>query len=226
MIGTDHPRACGENLIYTAYRALSSGSPPRMRGKHELRSQRYLRQRITPAHAGKTQRYQELITAVTDHPRACGENQTRAQRSRAERDHPRACGENEALGCHVVVGGGSPPRMRGKLVLLSRHSQRARITPAHAGKTPASRRTCPQCPDHPRACGENAHGGEHLGDLFRITPAHAGKTVPAAELFSSYSDHPRACGENDDMDLKNKIGRGSPPRMRGKPERRAGTADG
>ena len=30
----DHPRACGENVVYTKLRAGILGSPPRMRGKH------------------------------------------------------------------------------------------------------------------------------------------------------------------------------------------------
>ena len=31
---TDHPRACGENLVSTIFGKESTGSPPRMRGKH------------------------------------------------------------------------------------------------------------------------------------------------------------------------------------------------
>ena len=49
-----------------------------------------------------------------------------------------------------------------------------------------------------------------------ITPAHAGKTL-AGNLQHIYDrDHPRACGENFPYDFPINLGKGSPPRMRGK----------
>ena len=45
--------------------------------------------------------------------------------------------------------------MRGKLVDFIIQLRDRRITPAHAGKTPAARECCPPRQDHPRACGEN-----------------------------------------------------------------------
>ena len=52
-----------------------------------------------------------------------------------EADHPRACGENQHYGHISVVDYGSPPRMRGKLVIRGFGGSLGRITPAHAGKT-------------------------------------------------------------------------------------------
>ena len=33
---SDHPRACGENVLTPSRKAVENGSPPRMRGKHRL----------------------------------------------------------------------------------------------------------------------------------------------------------------------------------------------
>ena len=50
----DHPRGCGENHITDNLSTISSGSPPRMRGKHTYRTLSFSGSRITPADAGKT----------------------------------------------------------------------------------------------------------------------------------------------------------------------------
>ena len=50
----DHPRVCGENKDTGRKRFKQSGSPPRVRGKHKWACARLLRDRITPACAGKT----------------------------------------------------------------------------------------------------------------------------------------------------------------------------
>ena len=53
-----------------------------------------------------------------------------------------------------------------------------------------------------------------------ITPAYAGKRFPTAALFRSSRDHPRVCGEKGwDYDAF-LYQLGSPPRMRGKGNRR------
>ena len=111
----DHPRACGENSFCGIIGLTTSGSPPRMRGKRVYNGASVRAARITPAHAGKT------------YTRYGGICQTK--------DHPRACGENFWWDDKLAARIGSPPRMRGKLVLsLSLHAP-PRITPAHAGKT-------------------------------------------------------------------------------------------
>ena len=51
----------------------------------------------------------------------------------------------------------------------------------------------------------------------RITPAHAGKTSVLDTCYYYNRDHPRACGENNANIRAYILGKGSPPRMRGKP---------
>ena len=50
----DHPRGCGENVLFSFHRLKKLGSPPRMRGKPSLSGITKLYHRITPADAGKT----------------------------------------------------------------------------------------------------------------------------------------------------------------------------
>ena len=53
--GQDHPRACGENKTQWSPTRNQPGSPPRMRGKPDGVAVGAALERITPAHAGKTQ---------------------------------------------------------------------------------------------------------------------------------------------------------------------------
>ena len=111
----DHPRVCGEKRNQIVYNPCVKGSPPRMRGKAS--STRFLptRGRITPAYAGK-----RAVPFLSD--------------SRA-RDHPRVCGEKHVLLLYIIECKGSPPRMRGKVVVRAFCIPRIRITPAYAGKS-------------------------------------------------------------------------------------------
>ena len=90
----DHPRACGENLVRLCDRLRHGGSPPRMRGKPEYTVEGLSARRITPAHAGKTDKAGYGLAQWTDHPRACGENYSKRLK--------------------ISHRFGSPPRMRGK----------------------------------------------------------------------------------------------------------------
>ena len=192
---TDHPRACGENLHALTCLAIRTGSPPRVRGKHDRHKGRYPSSGITPARAGKTTgrtrasagrrgspprvrgklgidvhpgRYARIT------PARAGKTQTQAWRPQKRRDHPRACGENPPLPAKGAGSLGSPPRVRGKP---------ARIQGSRS-----------------------AH---------RITPARAGKTSPPNEMTFAATDHPRACGENITSRNKSIPPSGSPPRVRG-----------
>ena len=94
---------------------IQSGSPPRMRGKHELEQNQKASGRITPADAGKTTIREFGLYSWEDHPRGCGENML-----------------YQAL---FAVAVGSPPRMRGKLFVPPIAYDVFGITPADAGKT-------------------------------------------------------------------------------------------
>ena len=50
----DHPRVCGENYFFLPFTKQHKGSPPRVRGKLDLRMLFRYYDRITPACAGKT----------------------------------------------------------------------------------------------------------------------------------------------------------------------------
>ena len=53
----DHPRGCGENFANHNFLPPKTGSPPRMRGKHQHLYRLMRALRITPADAGKTVYY-------------------------------------------------------------------------------------------------------------------------------------------------------------------------
>ena len=179
VIGQDHPRGCGENTASSLTAQNRIGSPPRMRGKQSHGQERFEPVRITPADAGKT-------VPVFGH---------RAH----NRDHPRGCGENTVQSPTLRPRGGSPPRMRGKLIYSSLPLSVSGITPADAGKTiwviiPVNLHR-----DHPRGCGENLSPRIALIGQLRITPADAGKTERPAGDSAAPRDHPRGCGENSCM---------------------------
>ena len=172
----DHPRGCGENMRGNCRYTRPIGSPPRMRGKLVQLVYSDVGVGITPADAGKTRYFALKVEVFWDHPRGCGENLPIP---------------DKRLGTL-----GSPPRMRGKPVLLKFSVPLSGITPAGAGKTIEGRRQNIYVQDHPRRCGENplrrsaprrARGSPPQvrgkpadmaasPQVTRITPAGAGKT--------------------------------------------------
>ena len=131
----DHPRGCGENRTGALSLTRRIGSPPRMRGKRTAHPAPQGAGRITPADAGKTLKFFAALHRVWDHPRGCGENHFP---SILPTSYP-----------------GSPPRMRGKLVVFFLSNAYTRITPADAGKTFTVFYMRILTQDHPRGCGEN-----------------------------------------------------------------------
>ena len=166
-----------------------------MRGKAVRCSRRASRSRITPAHAGK--------------------RAWRRWRAASDKDHPRTCGEKIYSVRDNIAEQGSPPRMRGKAVLVTDHAQNLRITPAYAGKSISVPEMPDAVGDHPRVCGEKAvcliirqvivgspprMRGKVLSGLatwlpIGITPAYAGKSSAFRLPSCSLWDHPRVCGE-------------------------------
>ena len=212
----DHPRVCGEKHTKGQTRPRVAGSPPRMRGKARSKIQILFRYGITPAYAGKRASRKCFCAEYKDHPRVCGE-----KRHTTKPEHSKI---------------GSPPRMRGKAVVILLCVATFRITPAYAGKSchPHLKKALPG--DHPRVCGEKYSLALFLGlhrgspprmrgkvDVFftfvipgRITPAYAGKRISLHTVCRCLWDHPRVCGEKvTDFHLFWHFG-GSPPRMRGK----------
>ena len=94
--GRDHPRVCGEKASATPLKSSPRGSPPRVRGKAPGNKCNVAISGITPACAGKSCHIDAAYGG--------------------EEDHPRVCGEKPYLTYNIVTGGGSPPRVRGKVV--------------------------------------------------------------------------------------------------------------
>ena len=134
LVDRDHPRVCGEKSSRLRTACSPRGSPPRMRGKGWLMVTLTVRNRITPAYAGKRIFSRILQGRYKDHPRICGEKFRRPNIREFVR--------------------GSPPHMRGKVSGSSSCNPFARITPAYAGKSYVliSEPLIPK--DHPRICGE------------------------------------------------------------------------
>ena len=76
---------------------------------------------ITPAYAGKSCR--------------------NANGQRVDKDHPRLCGEKRIVQRYFVHSAGSPPPMRGKVLVPVRENVQYRITPAYAGKSSVADKT-------------------------------------------------------------------------------------
>ena len=126
-----------------------------MRGKAQRPYKPHGARGITPAYAGKRLLERPLDTVGRDHPRLCGEkvleNADGEQLDRITpayagksvatlyslvkvQDHPRLCGEKERLVQLAAFSMGSPPPMRGKGQSIGYALDKARITPAYAGK--------------------------------------------------------------------------------------------
>ena len=187
-----------------------------MRGKVAAIKSAPLGRRITPACAGKR----------------CPQNTAFRRRW----DHPRVCGEKWPPSKAHRLGGGSPPRVRGKGIQPCYQRVRMRITPACAGKSDRPGGKYAGNWDHPRVCGEKwctdlgdgcdwgspprMRGKDVRQELQHsgrgIIPACAGKSWSRRAESRKKRDHPRVCGEKTFAVWENVPGAGSPPRMRGK----------
>ena len=112
---SDHPRACGELFLKSAFMSCPSGSSPRMRGTLGCDLGIDALRRIIPAHAGNSATVPSASASSSDHPRACGE----------------LIGGVSASASNT----GSSPRMRGTLSRIQSESGSSRIIPAHAGNS-------------------------------------------------------------------------------------------
>ena len=144
-----------------------------------------------------------------------------------------------------MIGRGSSPLTRGKLIGGPPRPRWRRLIPAHAGKTIVQFAEQAVNAAHPRSRGENVHGGvPNIGGFGsspltrgkleagalsvtagRLIPAHAGKTRLRRLVRSSRAAHPRSRGENVGGQSWSFRRRGSSPLTRGKPGPRNPTAD-
>jgi len=218
----EHPRVCGENPTTTIPAGQSTGTSPRMRGKHCGPLPRNLINRNIPAYAGKTHGMRAAPPAGKEHPRVCGENKSDLDLK--------------------IARLGTSPRMRGKPLDAVVSSFSFGNIPAYAGKTSSLMMFSLLNQEHPRVCGENglltATGwaqvgtsprmrGKHqrtlqLATAKRNIPAYAGKTSPQPCRRHGWWEHPRVCGENRSLGQYERGASGTSPRMRGKPPRCGG----
>ena len=191
-----HPRSRGENMAVSLILSALAGSSPLTRGKPRPRLRSRSRQRLIPAHAGKTLTAESCSAASTAHPRSRGEN---------------ICVHR---GPHNGLG--SSPLTRGKRNPSTSSAAAARLIPAHAGKTAVGYVVKSAAEAHPRSRGENGRievtdraapgsspltrgkrqGCQYCPATTRLIPAHAGKTTSCANHRRKLGAHPRSRGEN------------------------------
>ena len=191
-----HPRSRGENVCPWLEKPATWGSSPLTRGKLRLATSSAVWNGSSPLTRGK--------------PR-------RGRRHReADGAHPRSRGENSPVDPVNVSIAGSSPLKRGKRLGERLGKERARLIPAHAGKTQRRAYPPPEPGAHPRSRGENAYfdwvatidegsspltRGKHMcRERLRagrgLIPAHAGKTSASTPVGSASRAHPRSRGEN------------------------------
>ena len=218
MTATAHPRSRGENSSQCGITFCIRGSSPLTRGKLAQFAGGKLRDRLIPAHAGKTR-----ATPIT-----CG----------IWAAHPRSRGENWSRRIPRSLRIGSSPLTRGKPRIRSGRVRSGRLIPAHAGKTFPSVGATLLTTAHPRSRGENnlkmletdfGSGSSPLtrgklsimishAPISRLIPAHAGKTQHPRALVPCRSAHPRSRGENHKGMAAFALLFGSSPLTRGKHE--------
>ena len=108
-------------------------------------------------------------------PRVRGKDEAAASLAVAPMDHPRVCGEKFGVLDHDGNRQGSPPRVRGKVVLDLNEFHRRGITPACAGKSRPLPSTPENARDHPRVCGEKRKFDRTSSIFWPITPRVRGK---------------------------------------------------
>ena len=126
-----------------------------MRGKAIFEPSILFITRITPAYAGKSHFFHINIIPLEDHPRLCGEKLSGA--------------------AGVAFSSGSPPPMRGKVLLPRRAGLVIGITPAYAGKRENNTRGYTSEWDHPRLCGEKLFMDGEYGARIGSPPPMRGK---------------------------------------------------
>ena len=192
----DHPRVCGEKLYPICSSIDLWGSPPRMRGKAKEEPYRPCHPGITPRMCGEKSAvplatpvrvgspphvrgkapfggFAKVPGGIT--PAYAGKRSAKPLHSYNSWDHPRVCGEKGDGSSAAAAEPGSPPRMRGKVLLSPFFQPMPGITPAYAGKRVfASTRLC-NSRDHPRMCGEKKNCLERGGEKAGSPPHVRGK---------------------------------------------------
>ena len=194
-----HPRSRGENVGRSAVATSWRGSSPLTRGKLLAPRADLLRERLIPAHAGKTDSGKRSWIISRAHPRSRGEN------------------HGEHFGGGLIEG--SSPLTRGKHGAKTSLPPGPGLIPAHAGKTRSSVKL-PYClRAHPRSRGENSAAFGWINGSLGSSPLTRGKLLVGAGDNLTGGAHPRSRGENEDFYSESERRRGSSPLTRGKLQR-------
>src|SRR5690554_6437891 len=97
MNNWDHPRMCGDHIYPREIATRALGSPPHVRGPPMLNKPFVKSFGITPACAGTTV---SISLSILEN-----------------RDHPRMCGDHGQVDISSLLVKGSPPHVRGPLIL-------------------------------------------------------------------------------------------------------------
>ena len=109
----DHPHACGDKTICSAYRHGGIGSSPRVWGQAILKLESVLCARIIPTRVG---------TRLAENKSTIG-----------AWDHPHACGDKKAFSEGNFLTGGSSPRVWGQAAAVSHIARTVGIIPTRVG---------------------------------------------------------------------------------------------
>ncbi len=194
----DHPRSRGEHLRSNPRGYPDLGSSPLTRGAQSADSLSCVPERIIPAHAGSTPRWQFPVPGPRgSSPLTRGARRDRQTRLRPQRIIPAHAGSTLAS-VHAANLDGDHPRSRGE------HTGRWAGTLRSMGSSPLTRGApasrgspCGGRRDHPRSRGEHLIVFSDLPDNDGIIPAHAGSTCGQQIFAPGPTDHPRSRGEHD-----------------------------
>ena len=192
----EHPRGCGDDRTGSGVTPSPSGTPPRMRGRHEMIQRAGWAEGNTPADAGTTRCGRRPWGRGAEHPRGCGDDMPSAE--------------------EVAGAIGTPPRMRGRRCGRRCRSWLRRNTPADAGTTPT------HAPSGTSSTGTPPRMRGRLKELVDglvdggNTPADAGTTTSLPRSRRRRTEHPRGCGDDSVPCTLTRTTDGTPPRMRGR----------
>ena len=130
----DHPHACGDKKSVAQALLSVTGSSPCVWGQADRIFNCNFVTGIIPMRVG-TSRYPQLrITAVGDHPHACGDKQDNCEETKQRL--------------------GSSPCVWGQVAIEPLSIIRRRIIPMRVGTSKSSTQRFPCLWDHPHACGD------------------------------------------------------------------------